>query len=280
MSHLQQESHPGHELSTYEELPVYNYSTEIEELSMAVEISKYKEPSVPEELSVYKPLPVNQVLPVSEEALPPPPPLWTLRVLYLCGILAVIGVALMLFEIALGMFPIMIHVIRSLFGESTCDGYTANEWYKGGYDVVYNEALATASNNKYATIKRRHKSDTPTIVEIPGLPATVPVSARCETPENKLHTQDQGEEVSPTTVVGTTDIMAKDSILEESGLTENELQLEGREDINPQEKKEEGLPPPYARMTARTDTTASMADMDIDALRRWVDIGNMGTEEE
>ncbi|KAJ6091872.1 hypothetical protein N7467_003841 [Penicillium canescens] len=250
MSHLQQESDAGHELPVYEHPPVYDELSASEELSAGEELSVFEELSVSEELPVSEDSPVTQELPLSEEAVPKPPPVWLLRLLYLGCMLAVIGVCLMIFAAIMAVLPIIMEALKNLFSETnTCNGYTATEWYGSGYAAGYTDALATASNTKDATIAGRDLIDILTIVDIPSLSTTDVIFEESNTAENELHTQEQGEEETPLpTTVEIPDIPTKDSILEERNTSEKELQFEGLEDITTQEKKEESLPPPYARV--------------------------------
>ncbi|KAJ5985302.1 hypothetical protein N7522_012498 [Penicillium canescens] len=305
MSHLQQESDAGHELPVYEHPPVYDElsaSDELstsEELSVSVELelSVFEELSVSEELPVSEDSAVTQELPASEEAVPKPPPVWLLRLLYLSCIFAVICVCSMIFAAIMAVFPIIMEALNNIFSETnTCNGYTATEWYHSGYAAGYADALASASNTKNATIESRDLIDILTIVDIPSLSTTDVIFEESNTAENELHTQEQGEEETPMpTTVEIPDIPTKDSLLEERNTSEKELQFEGLEDITTQEKKEESLPPPYARnvprdinastrhvyvaatvpRTARTDIIANTDDMDTGALRRQAGTGNV-----
>ena len=237
MSHLQQESDAGHELPVYENPPVYD------ELSVSEELSGR------EELSVFEELSVSEELPVSEDAVPKPPPIWLLRLLYLGCISAVIGVCLMIFAAIMAVLPIIMEALKNLFSETnTCNGYNSTEWYGSGYAAGYTDALATASNTKDATIAGRDLIDILTIVDILSLSTMDVIFEENNTTENKLHTQEQGEEFPPPTTLEIPDIPSKDSILEEGNRAEKGLQLKIFEDITTREKKEEGLPPPYARV--------------------------------
>ncbi|OGE55872.1 hypothetical protein PENARI_c003G00995 [Penicillium arizonense] len=302
MSHLQQESDAGHELPVYEHPPVYDElsaSEEVsapEELSAGEELSIFEELSVSEELPVSEDSPVTQELPLSEEAVSNPPPVWLLRLLYLGCMLAVIGVCLIIFAAIMAVLPIIMEALKNLFSETnTCNGYTTTEWYRSGYAAGYTDALASASNTKNATIESRDLIDILTIVDIPSLSTKDVISEERNTAENELHTQEQREESPALTTLEIPDIPSKDSILEEGNRTEKELQLEGLEDITTREKKEEGLPPPYARNVLRdidasrrhvyvaatlprtvgTDISANTADMDTGALRRQVGTVNV-----
>jgi hypothetical protein len=255
MSHLQQESDAGHELPVYEHPPVYDElsaSEEVsapEELSAGEELSIFEELSVSEELPVSEDSPVTQELPLSEETVSKPPPVWLLRLLYLGCMLAVIGVCLIIFAAIMAVLPIIMEALKNLFSETnTCNGYTTTEWYRSGYAAGYTDALASASNTKNATIESRDLIDILTIVDIPSLSTKDVISEERNTAENELHTQEQREESPALTTLEIPDIPSKDSILEEGNRTEKELQLEGLEDITTREKKEEGLPPPYARV--------------------------------
>jgi hypothetical protein len=179
---------------------------------------------------------------------PKPPPVWLLKLLYLGCLLAAIGVCLLIFATIMYVLPIIVEALKNLFSETnTCNGYAATEWYRSGYAAGYADALAAASNSKYATIASRDTIGIPTIVDIPGISTTDVIFEESNTGEKELHTQEQGGEAPLPTTGDTPDIPTKDSILEEGNMTENESQLEGLEDITTQEKKEEGLPPPYAR---------------------------------
>jgi hypothetical protein len=249
MSHLQQESDTGHELPVYEHPPLYDELSVSEELSAGEELSVFEDLWVSEELPVSEDSPITQELPVSEEAVPKPPPVWFLRLLYLGCILAVICVCLMIFVAAMAALPIIMEALKNLFSETnTCNGYTATEWSNSGYAAGYTDALASASNTKDATIAGRDLIDILTIVDIPSLSMTDVIFEENNTAENKLYNQEQGEDVPPPTTREIPDIPSKDSILDEGNKAEKGLQLEVFEDITTREKKLDGLPPPYARV--------------------------------
>jgi hypothetical protein len=139
---------------------------------------------------------------------------------------------------------ILSKVLTSLFSETD----KSVVWFNKGYASSFVDGVEILSKTQEVTTASPDISKTMTLVEILGLPAANVAFDESEITKNDLHILEQRTEAPRPTTIEIPDIPTKITILEEYKNVKNTHYSEELEDINPQEKKEEGLPPPYARV--------------------------------